>query len=1524
MEPSNEEYRLDDEIEEYFREVPKRLSSIVTLVKKPENETIFVDQIKLTDDIFNLNSLDKDEYMLNIYKKYKKNSKSKRKHKKSKKSRKKKRKKDSTSPRNERKISSKRNRSPSLNYQGNHSNITESISNVSSEQSFNKSIKIENKNEKETFDQHLITPSLPNSDKKDELSSSRRESLENRLEKFTFPQTINQLNINLNLGDQQNNQIKPIVNHFNTFNQSYNQFYNFNRFDQYNFINHNSKKSNNLIVIEPKKEELASTENNLNQDSYLNKSLDLKTDVNLETIPMDLSNNDDEIVANKDFVKYDEKNFKKQDKIEDFIQKNFENIDNKIQVVENCNSKDKILEEKTNKIHSNNEEDFEALRNKFRMQLEERLFDKNDKKLLDELRREQYRYERRTRNDSIEEKRNNSESDLEDKNESKKYKNKKSKDRSKHRGRHHKSSHERERHLSTHKNRSSKKERKKYKRHKDEEEDDDDDEDNDEIKESIMDTLDDLANSLRRSSRIKVIETKKQYTKELEIAEKVKKLSTVIVENTQDSETNDAKDTTNDLQTTSEIVFHDSPSKSIMSAKSENSEPISLSKTTSEISLDTKLEKFEWPSGYEQIDENFYLCTRNNNKNKESKKMICDCTYSEQERQLGLLACGGDCLNRMLLIECGNRCPCGEFCTNRNFKQKNNAKMIPFKTVNKGWGLKIATDLKSETFLIEYVGEVIDLKEFKKRCEKYSEQNNQHFYFMALQNDLFIDATKKGNISRFFNHSCDPNCETQKWTVNGELRVGFFTRRPVKANEELTFDYQFQTVGKKQQKCYCGSEKCRGYLGASSNNQSNQLNYIWDSDSEDGSSEDHSTSDKSQSENDSEIEDKENKSISKRNKVRKNRNKKDYDLNRQIKSIQTLSNKENVLKLCQLMFRTENLDMRLDILDLLLNTRAEISLRLFMDYHGLKLLWSWMIDIDNKNDSFEHLECKLKILDVLSMLSIKNRSILEECKLLVIVKRWSETELKPNYQNIHQFDKNSQDIDIKNWTELLLKNLLDVVFEESEKKNEENYMELTRLFEQLKLKAKILYDEWNSLKVAFKIPKKQQIEERKEHERELNEFSKDPDNFKIDDKQHHSFNNYNQSYSNYSSSYKNSFKFRHNKFYNPFNRPFRFNRITNNLSTSNLTKEQRRQLFEQRVREEERAAAEAAEKAAAEEAEAKAKFQQTNQELKWIYDSQKNQWIQTYVPVNNQVNFQPYGYPHVTNSVQTFQYNYNTYQLSGVPPPIPPPPAPQSTSNSNEILTKINITESSLKNLQQAVQQFAHSTQKTPKKNTPEKKVPLSASKHRSLAAIAAKLPPGWKCKRNNKGFVYYYNLKTKKTQWNFPKITKSTTTSKPKLTAENNTKQEENIELKSASDSKVTEPDKISPTITSTTSEKIDNDLTKSNGSEAASASGSVSTSSNTFKMYRDQFREKLSKLIIKLLEPFLKKDCKYGHIRNNDDFKHLARKFTHTIMEKEISRTTNLEGLDLDKRIKLKAQDYVWKYMQRFRDGYLRSMDT
>ena len=94
------------------------------------------------------------------------------------------------------------------------------------------------------------------------------------------------------------------------------------------------------------------------------------------------------------------------------------------------------------------------------------------------------------------------------------------------------------------------------------------------------------------------------------------------------------------------------------------------------------------------------------------------------------------------------------------------------------------------------------------------EQMEKNFYFLTLDGTECIDARTKGNLARYVNHSCDPNCQTQKWFVCGEMRVGIFALKNIKAGTELTFDYQFERFGAKKQLCYCGSENCRGSLGA--------------------------------------------------------------------------------------------------------------------------------------------------------------------------------------------------------------------------------------------------------------------------------------------------------------------------------------------------------------------------------------------------------------------------------------------------------------------------------------------------------------------------------------------------------------------------------------------------------------------------------------------------------------------------------------------------------------------------------------
>uniref|UniRef100_A0A915J9Y7 Histone-lysine N-methyltransferase n=1 Tax=Romanomermis culicivorax TaxID=13658 RepID=A0A915J9Y7_ROMCU len=201
---------------------------------------------------------------------------------------------------------------------------------------------------------------------------------------------------------------------------------------------------------------------------------------------------------------------------------------------------------------------------------------------------------------------------------------------------------------------------------------------------------------------------------------------------------------------------------------------------------------------FELLIDNFY--SQETEKNKKSKKksasscLICECSFDDAAKNLK--GCVDDCLNRVLYYECGPNCPTREFCTNKRFQNHQYAKVEPFDAGNKGTGLRALEFIKQGTFIMEYVGEVLSCEQFRRRSKLYAKDpKHRHHYFMALKTDQVIDATRKGNISRFINHSCEPNCETQKWTVGKNLRIGFFATKDVKFMDELTFDYKFQRYG---------------------------------------------------------------------------------------------------------------------------------------------------------------------------------------------------------------------------------------------------------------------------------------------------------------------------------------------------------------------------------------------------------------------------------------------------------------------------------------------------------------------------------------------------------------------------------------------------------------------------------------------------------------------------------------------------------------------------------------------------------
>ncbi|KAJ1926232.1 hypothetical protein IWQ60_003982 [Tieghemiomyces parasiticus] len=217
---------------------------------------------------------------------------------------------------------------------------------------------------------------------------------------------------------------------------------------------------------------------------------------------------------------------------------------------------------------------------------------------------------------------------------------------------------------------------------------------------------------------------------------------------------------------------------------------------------------------FEPIEDNIYVGNATARATAE-EALGCQCSLDSKNNDVSY-ACGenSDCINRILYIECKrNSCPVANFCQNRRFQKKAYADVKLVKTRLKGFGLAAAADLPRGQFVREYIGEVVSKSQFMKRTQVYEQENIEHHYFMSIRNDEVIDATRRGCIARFVNHSCAPNCEVQKWVVGSRFRMGIFTTKPVPKGTELTFDYKFVRYGADPQRCFCGEPNCKGYIG---------------------------------------------------------------------------------------------------------------------------------------------------------------------------------------------------------------------------------------------------------------------------------------------------------------------------------------------------------------------------------------------------------------------------------------------------------------------------------------------------------------------------------------------------------------------------------------------------------------------------------------------------------------------------------------------------------------------------------------
>ncbi len=133
-----------------------------------------------------------------------------------------------------------------------------------------------------------------------------------------------------------------------------------------------------------------------------------------------------------------------------------------------------------------------------------------------------------------------------------------------------------------------------------------------------------------------------------------------------------------------------------------------------------------------------------------------------------------------------------------------------------GKGVYALRPLKAGEKIIEYTGEVITWKEALRRHPHDPKDPNHTFYF-TLDDKHVLDAKFGGNASRWINHACEPNCESDV----SDGRVFIKALRDVSPGEELFYDYglvideRMTPKLKKQYECRCGSTECRGTMLAS-------------------------------------------------------------------------------------------------------------------------------------------------------------------------------------------------------------------------------------------------------------------------------------------------------------------------------------------------------------------------------------------------------------------------------------------------------------------------------------------------------------------------------------------------------------------------------------------------------------------------------------------------------------------------------------------------------------------------------------
>jgi SET domain-containing protein len=114
-----------------------------------------------------------------------------------------------------------------------------------------------------------------------------------------------------------------------------------------------------------------------------------------------------------------------------------------------------------------------------------------------------------------------------------------------------------------------------------------------------------------------------------------------------------------------------------------------------------------------------------------------------------------------------------------------------------GYGVFALETINKNKRIIDYAGELISNKQSEKREDRYLSKGC--IWVFRVNRNWSRDAAVGGNIARFVNHSCTPNCWIE---VDGKTRtIWIRAAKQIRKGQELTYDYN--TEGDKVIPCQC-------------------------------------------------------------------------------------------------------------------------------------------------------------------------------------------------------------------------------------------------------------------------------------------------------------------------------------------------------------------------------------------------------------------------------------------------------------------------------------------------------------------------------------------------------------------------------------------------------------------------------------------------------------------------------------------------------------------------------------------------